>query len=268
MALVTGAASGIGHALTKALRVRGALVHATDLDLTRLEAVYADDPRVSTHRLDVTDAEAFSALVESIEREAPIDVLVNNAGVGLSGELRDLEVANWRPVVEVNLWGVVHGLHACYARMVARKKGCIINVASGAGLAPRPGMVPYAATKAGVVALSTSLQPEARGYGVSVHVACPGFVATDIMNRSPFVGLDAAALTASIPVRAMTAETCANQILRGVERGRGLIVLSTVLKLDYWLWRCSPRLSMWLARGRAQAFRRHRLARSGDAQIS
>lgn len=262
-ALITGAASGIGAALAEALAAHGARVWLTDVQPLApvVEAISARHPeaRVEHAPLDVTDADAFAALAARIEAVQPIDLLFNNAGVGLAGELRDLTPADWRRVLAVNLEGTINGIHAVYPAMVARGDGHVVNIASGAALAPRPGMVPYAAAKAAVVGLSRSLRAEAAGLGVRVSAVCPGYIDTGIMGRTRFVGLDRAGLEGAIPIRPISAAECARRTLVGVARDRALIPVGAEVGLEWRLMRWAPGLVERMARWRARQFRRHRV---------
>ena len=259
-ALVTGGGGGIGAALSAVLADRGWSVLVTDRDAHAAEDVASRlavrGATACAAALDVRDAEAFDELVASHEEErGEISLLVNNAGIGLAGEVHLLTLAHWKRVIDVNLSGVVHGLNALYPRMVARGRGRILNVASGAGLLPRPGMVPYAATKAAVVGLSLSLAPEARAHGVSVHVACPGYVQTGIMQATDYVGLDGDALARKIPIQPISAETCAKRIVRGMMSGRVLLTVSGETTLEWLLYRLSPALWITASQLRMRALR-------------
>ncbi len=256
--LVTGGASGIGAALVAQLARAGARVYAADLSLDRLAAVAAL-PGVTPVVLDVTDAAAFRAVVDDlVAREGRIDVLFNNAGVGLAGEVADVGLDDWKRMIDVNVYGVVHGIAAAYPRMIAQGHGQIVNTASGAGLGPRPGQAPYAAAKHAVIGLSTSLRAEAAGHGVRVTAACPGYVATQVMTSAKFIGVDRDKLAAKIPIRPMSAERCAELMLRGAARNRAIVAISAYVKLDWWIYRLSPALSIWLAEWRARQFRASR----------
>lgn len=260
VALVTGAASGIGLALVTALAKRGARVYAADRDGDGASALAThltgQGHSVEAVTLDVTDAEAFQQLIARIAERGPLHELYNNAGIGLAGELHAVTAADWRRVVEINLLGVANGIAAAYPLMIRQGFGHLINTASGAGLAPRPGMAPYAATKHAVIGLSTSLRAEAAAYGVKVSAACPGYVATQVMARAELRGVDRQKLTEAIPIRPMSAEDCAEAILRGVARNQAIIPISLYVKLDWWLYRMSPALSIRLAQWRAAAFRK------------
>jgi NAD(P)-dependent dehydrogenase (short-subunit alcohol dehydrogenase family) len=111
------------------------------------------------------------------------DLVVNNAGVGLAGPVGKVPLEDWRWIVGVNLWGVIHGCHVFVPRFKARGRGHVINVASAAGLLAAPEMAAYNVTKSGVVALSETLAAELDGTGVGVTVLCPTFFRTNIVRN-------------------------------------------------------------------------------------
>ncbi len=168
VAIVTGAASGIGEALSGALARRGATVVLADIDEAgakgSADALAVGPPgRVSAVALDVTDAEAVASLVERTAQDhGHLDFLFNNAGIGIAGPVSELTLAHWNRAIDVNLRGVVHGVVAAYPVMIRQGHGHIVNTASLAGLLPSPMLTPYGMTKHGVVGLSESLRMEAR----------------------------------------------------------------------------------------------------------
>lgn len=258
--LVTGAASGIGAALSAQLAAAGARVVLADRDLARAEETSAKIPGTRAVQLDVTDAAAFERVVaELVAREGRIDALYNNAGIGLAGSAEDLRAEDWRRIVEVDLLGVMYGIAAVYPRMVAQKSGRIVNTSSGAGLAPRPGMTAYAAAKHGVTGLTVSLRAEAALHNVQVCAFCPGYVQTEIMSSSKYVNVDPKKLAEKIPMKPMTATRCAELALKGVARDRAVIAISAYVKLDWWLYRLSPALSSRVARWRARIMKKSAL---------
>jgi NAD(P)-dependent dehydrogenase (short-subunit alcohol dehydrogenase family) len=119
-------------------------------------------------------------------------------------------------------------------------------------------MVPYATSKAAVIGLSNSLRPEAAHYGIRINCACPGYIATNIMANTEYSGVDREGLQAAIPLRAMTATRCAELILKGAERNRGLIPVSAATRFEYLLTRYMPWLALRIAAFRATKFREHR----------
>jgi NAD(P)-dependent dehydrogenase (short-subunit alcohol dehydrogenase family) len=193
IAIITGAASGIGQALASALVARGDTVVVADIDGDGAERAAGELARGGPGAarptvVDVRDAGAVQALVDQTRGQyGRLDVMVNNAGVAVGGEASELLLAHWDRVIDVNLRGVVHGVQAAYPVMIGQRSGHIVNTASLAGLLPSPGLTPYAMTKHAVVGLSLSLRAEAAGYGVRVTAVCPGVVDTPILDRG---GLD------------------------------------------------------------------------------
>lgn len=261
-ALVTGGGGGIGRALGFTLAAEGIPLVLSDRDLATAEAardaILAEHPeaQVRALALDVTDPGAFRRALEEV---GPCDLLVNNAGLGQVGEVRDLSLEDWEPLLAVNLRGVIHGVQALYPAMAAQRRGWILNVASGAGLAPRPGMTPYATTKAAVIGLSASLRAEAAPLGVRVSCSCPGFVGTGIQGASRFVGVSRERLLGGIPLRPLSAEACAARLLRGLARDEALILPNRVTRLEWWLGRLSPWLGGVLGRWRGARIRAARI---------
>jgi NADP-dependent 3-hydroxy acid dehydrogenase YdfG len=247
VAIVTGGASGIGRALGEALARSGARVVLADRD-AELVARAGEEIGAETAVLDVRDAEAVKALVEGTARaHGRLDYLFNNAGIAVLGDARDVSLEDWRNVIDVDLYGVVHGVVAAYPIMIEQGSGHIVNTASAAGLIPAPGEVSYNAAKYGVVGLSHALRAEAEDLGVKVSVACPGFIETPIFQTSKVVNLDRARLLARTP-KAMSPDRCAQEILRGVERNQATIVVTTLGKVAWRLHRYVPWVVTWLLR--------------------
>lgn len=264
VAVITGAGSGIGRALALALAGEGATVVASDIDAGAAAAVAetinaAGVGKAEAHGVDVTDAAAVRALVESAaSTHGQLDLMFNNAGIAVSGDARDLEVAHWRKVIEVNLMGVVHGADAAYKVMAAQGSGHIVNIASLAGLVPFPSNCPYSATKHAVVGLSMSLRLEGEDLGVRVSAVCPGFVESNIYTASEAVNLPGEELAKSVPFRKVPAEEAARRILRGVDRNRAIIVFPGYARLAWWLYRLNAALSMPAGRQMIRDLRRLR----------
>jgi NAD(P)-dependent dehydrogenase (short-subunit alcohol dehydrogenase family) len=260
VALVTGGASGIGRALCEALARHGARVTVADLDgegAQRVASALGAPARAAT--LDVTDAGAVRAAVDAlIAREGRLDLLVNGAGLGFWGELRDATLDDWRRVLDVNLWGVVHGVAAAYPRMVAQGGGQIVNVASLAGLVSAPIVTPYAAAKHAVVGLSTSLRAEAEGLGVRVNVVCPGPIQTAF--HSSLIRAGGPAPGPAAPAGALDAAAAARAILRGVARNERIIVFPARARRLWWAYRWLPARIARLNRATVQRVRARRPA--------
>jgi NAD(P)-dependent dehydrogenase (short-subunit alcohol dehydrogenase family) len=211
--LVTGAASGLGAALTSAFRARGDEVLATDVtggDLT----------------LDITSDGDWAAALEHVEGTwGGLDMLVNNAGVAGGGRLDVATMDEWEWITNINLFGVVRGTRTFVPVFKRQRSGHIVNIASLAGLVHPAGMASYNAVKAAVVALTETTGHELAGYGVRASVVCPSYFRTNLM--SSLRGADeqlsgvVAHLVRSSPI---TADDIAAAVLEGLDRGDELIV--------------------------------------------
>ncbi len=183
VALITGAGSGLGRALAVDLARRGASLFISDVDTAGLERtaelVRKAGVAARVDRVDVRDAAAVRDWVERPER---IDYLFNNAGVAGVGGLTDRYApSDWEAIIDVNLRGVINGVHAGYSVMARQGFGHIVNTTSVAGLIAFPLALPYSATKHAIVGLSKSLRVEAAAKGVRVSALCPGVVRTPIL---------------------------------------------------------------------------------------
>ncbi len=247
VALVTGAASGIGRGICEVLCEQGAIVYAADIRDEALQALVeaAGDPgRIRGATLDVTKEEDFSRVIgDVIEQHGRLDLMFNNAGIGVVGDFRRIELDDIRHSVDVNLWGVVHGTRAAYPVMVAQGHGHIVNVASSAGVMPVPMQTTYAMTKHAVVGLSRSLRAEAAVYGVNVSAVLPGLVRTGFFDSATVVGdYDYKREMEELPIRALAPRRAGELVLAGVRANRELIVFPSSNRLILWLFRHFPGL--------------------------
>ncbi len=187
--VVTGAASGIGREIALAFARRGAHLAINDVDGEGLQRIQQElEGRgclVLAEMVDVSRAgEVERFCINVYDRFGRVDVLVNNAGVAIGGPMQYIPLEGWQRIVGVNLWGVIHGCHYFYPRMIAQGgEGNIVNIASSAAYAPSPGLAAYACTKHGVMGLSETMRIEAPRYGINVSTVCPGLVNTPIYSR-------------------------------------------------------------------------------------
>jgi NAD(P)-dependent dehydrogenase (short-subunit alcohol dehydrogenase family) len=256
VAFVTGGASGIGRALCGALVARGARVVVADINASGAAAVArelsARGPGSATSlSLDVADAVGFEQAVGGVHAETGrLDLLFNNAGIGIGGPVEELALAHWERALDVNLRGVIHGVHAAYPLMLQQRFGHIVNTASLAGLLPFPLGVPYAMTKHAVVGLSVSLRSEAEIYGVRVSAVCPGVIDTPILDaegppdlpRTSLAGRGREFFRHSNRGPAYPPEKLAEDVLRGVDRNRAIIVAPGRARTAWLVNRIAPRL--------------------------
>jgi len=247
--VVTGAASGIGFALSRALVHRGANVWMADIQGAKVEhEAIALGPAARACSLDVRDAAAVRALIEGVARDAGrIDYLFNNAGIGVAGETDRMSLGHFDRLIDVNLRGVINGVAAAYPLMIAQRSGHIVNTASLAGLVPAPLMSGYAMTKHAVVGLTASLREEASVHGVRVSALCPGVIETPLLdagNPADLARIDWAPGIRRYLTRLAGAPYAADRLaaatLRGVQRNRGLIVVPAYARLIAIAYRLFP----------------------------
>lgn len=260
VAIITGGASGIGRAIAEELARSGARVVVTDLNAEGCQQVAAGLQTSGDHaeavQLEVTSADAVHTLVsETVARHGRLDFMFNNAGIGVGGEVRDLSLEHWRRIIDVNLWGVIHGVAAAYPVMVKQGFGHIVNTASLAGLIASPMATPYTTTKMAVVGLSLSLRAEAVALGVKVSAICPGFVQSGIYEAATVVNVKNEDIIKAIPVKIIAARRAAQIILRGVARNKPIIAFPFYARLLWRLYRLHAGLLDPLARRAVKDFR-------------
>jgi NAD(P)-dependent dehydrogenase (short-subunit alcohol dehydrogenase family)/pimeloyl-ACP methyl ester carboxylesterase len=261
LVVITGAGSGIGRACALEFAEQGAEVVVTDIDQQAVErtAELARmlGPRADAYLVDVSDGgavEKFGAVLR--EQHGIPDIVINNAGIGMAGSFLDTTVADWERVIDVNLWGVIHGCRVLGGLLVAGGTGgTIVNIASAAAYLPSRALPAYTTTKAAVLALSQCLRGELAEHGIGVVAVCPGFVHTNITNTTRFVGLDATAerttqqrVTALYRRRNFTPDRAAREILRAVERNTAIAPITPEAKVGLLASRLTPGLLRALAR--------------------
>jgi 2-hydroxycyclohexanecarboxyl-CoA dehydrogenase len=188
VALVTGAAGGIGRAIAAALHDEGTLVAVADLDGDAAAAYAAElsaaGARAIGVRADVTSSTDVGAAVAVVERElGPVDVLVNNAGIDVIEPFVESKEETWRRIVEVNYLGPVLCARAVLDGMLERGYGRIISISSDAGKVGSSGEVVYSGTKGGIIAFSKALARETAAKGITVNCVCPGPTDTPLLDQ-------------------------------------------------------------------------------------
>lgn len=181
--VVTGGARGIGLATAKTLHQLGAKVAIGDVDEAAVKEAGADLDVGFYARLDVTDPQSFTTFLDDVERElGPIDVLINNAGICPAGQFVDEPDEVTQRTIAINLFGVILGTKLAAARMVKRRSGHIINIASVAAVNAVPGIATYVATKHAVLGYTDTARLELRGTGVTLSAVMPTLTNTSMID--------------------------------------------------------------------------------------
>ncbi|GAB3652945.1 SDR family oxidoreductase [Actinocorallia lasiicapitis] len=260
VAVVTGAGSGIGRATALAFAEHGATVIAADRDLETaqrtaelagLVAASADGPVAIAYAVDVSDAAAMEEFAKAVQHDHGVpDVVVNNAGIGMAGPFLEHSAEDWRRVLDVNLWGVIHG-SLLFGRQMAERGtgGHIVNTSSAAAFTPSRTMAAYATSKAAVLMLSECMRADLAHLGIGVSAICPGIVNTNITRTTNFVGRSAAdelktqlKTARAYGLRNYGPEKVAAQILDAVRRNRAVRPVTPEARFSYALSRLSPAL--------------------------
>lgn len=230
-ALITGAGKGIGKAIALALAAEGvnvALIARTqeDVDAVAKEAEAAGVKAIAVSA-DVSDIKSVNNAVSKVQKTFPaIDILINNAGIGVFGKFMDLEPDAWENVIKVNLMGVYYTTRAILPGMIAQQSGDIINVSSTAGLRGAASTSAYSASKFAVLGLTESLMQEVRKHNIRVTALTPSTVATDMA-----LGLN---LTDGNPDKVMQPEDIAELIIAQLKLNKRVFIK------DSGIWSTNP----------------------------
>jgi 2-hydroxycyclohexanecarboxyl-CoA dehydrogenase len=262
LALVTGAGSGIGRATALALSDHGASVVCVDLDGVAAEKTAAacseqGAPDAVARQADVADRRAVDALASDVGAgHGTVGILVNNAGVGMSGRFTDMSPEDWDWIRSINLDGVVNGCAAFAPAMLERGRGHVVNVASGLAYTPTATEPAYVTTKAAVLALSRCLRADWSARGVGVTAVCPGVINTPIIERTRFLGEqddpERRRRTARLFRRGHRPEQVADAVVDAVARDRAVVPVGVEARVGWYLHRLGP-LALQSALARAAA---------------
>jgi NAD(P)-dependent dehydrogenase (short-subunit alcohol dehydrogenase family) len=268
--VVTGAASGIGREIAWAFARRGADLALADINeeglLAVKEELEAQGRKVYAQVVDVSQAQQVEDFCDNTYREmGRVDVLCNNAGISIGGGVEYMSLEDWEGIVGVNLWGVTHGCHYFYPRMIEQGGGGhIVNTASIGGLTPFPSLAAYCCTKHGVVGLSETLRAEAVLHGIGVSVICPGPIATDIAKTGKMVSWSKRTtpeewkkrMDEVLTRRKNSPSIVGEAVVKAVERNKGVVLIAPEAYMSDLLYRLNRRIFGFLIKGFSNAMRR------------
>ena len=264
--LVTGAGSGIGKETALAFARRGADLVICDVNedglATTAQLARALGRQVLARRVDVADRDQMREFAAAVHRQVDaVDILMNNAGVGLGGGALDTELEDWDWIIGINLYGVIYGCHFFLPPMVERGRGGhVVNVSSTAGYGATSMLTAYSTTKFAVLGFSEAIREELTPHGIGVTAVCPGIINTSITESARMRGPDATPDTRRYIVeryrrRNYGPERVADNILKAVERNRAVAPISPEAWFAYVLKRAAPGFLAWFSRRSLQRMR-------------
>ncbi len=213
--------------------------------------------RALAQQVDVSDPEALEALADCAESEAgPIDIVLNNAGIGMAGGVFEMTRPAWERIMGINLWSVIDGTKIFGERMARdRRPGHIVNTASAAGFTPLRIYPAYATTKAAVLMLSECQRADLADQGINVTAVCPGFADTGIAKATEYSGLNEdeqeaqrAKADAAYKRRALSPDTVADAMIAGIRKNKPVVLVGAEAKLGRFISRFLPGLGRKLAK--------------------
>ena len=257
VALITGAASGIGAAISKALGAKGAKLGLLDIDESALKVAAADRVAAGMDAIGICcdvarEAECKAAVNKIVAHYGAIDILVNNAGITQRSAFVETQIDVYRRVMDVNFFGSLHCTKHAIGSLIERR-GSIVIIESVAGVAPLVGRTGYCASKHALHGLFTSLRAELIGSSVHIMIVCPGFVRTNLQRRALDGDGRITTHPQSIVGQQDTPERVAEAVCKGIQKKKHLVVLSPVGRLTYWMSRLAPNLYERLMARRLQS---------------
>lgn len=249
--VITGAASGIGAACARAMAADGATIIGTDLRQDMLDetkaAVEAAGGIMDSYMVDVSDRDAMFDLAAKVEKtRGPADMVLNNAGVAFGAPVAEMSIDDFKWLMDINLWGVVHGTQAFLPHFIAKDSGHVANVSSIFGLIGIPTQSAYNAAKFGVLGFTEALRHEMRGTGVNVSTIHPGGINTNIVRHARVQqGPDAEAEHEEAVERfaqfTMTQpDGAAKIIMKGIRKNKARILVGPDAHVTDWIRRLFP----------------------------
>jgi NAD(P)-dependent dehydrogenase (short-subunit alcohol dehydrogenase family) len=238
-AFITGAASGLGLAISRRLAPRGWRLLVADINVDRLQTAASGlrdlGAQVESLVLDVTDAAAIGRAAEFLQQQWDgVDMVFNNAGIATAGAIDELTLEDWRRTIDVDLWSVVHGCRIFAPIMKAQGGGYIVNTASSAGTLASPEMAAYNVAKAGVVSLSETLKTELDKDNIGVSVICPTVFVTSLGETMTGERRMEDNLIRQLERSKVTADDIVDDTMRAIEKNRLYVITQPDAR---WGWR-------------------------------
>lgn len=246
--MVTGGGAGIGQSLCEELGRQGAQVIVAGRTMAGVNevvsAIKATGGRAEAVQMDVSrESDVQNGIDMTVSKYGKLDYIINNAGINIAGEMRDLTIAHFQECININLMGVLHGTAAAYRVMIKQGFGHIVNMSSAAGLVPFPANTPYTTTKHAIVGLSTALRLEAKALGVKVSVACPGLIRTAIWEKTRMMKASNEDMMNLVGEKIMLdVHSTARMILNGICRNQAIITFPFHANAMWWTYRLHPAL--------------------------
>ncbi len=250
--VITGAGSGIGRAAALQAAAKGARLLLTDVNAKGLDETFAlvmaAHGTVLHHEaLDISNDDAVTAFAQrALDAAGAVDIVMNVAGISTWGRIQDLQPQHWRDCVEVDLMGPIHVMSVFVPAMIdSGNGGHVVNVSSAAGLFGLPLHAPYSAAKFGLRGVSEVLRFDLERHGIGVTLVCPGAVDTPLVGTVTIVGVDrddpaVATTIAKFQRHAVSPESAAASMIRGVEKGRYLVFTSPDIRAGWYAQRYAP----------------------------
>jgi short-subunit dehydrogenase len=252
VAVVTGAASGIGRSLATNLAAKGCHLAISDLNQEGLQEtanlVSSQNVKITTHLVDVANRDqVYQYADEVVKQHGKANIVINNAGVALGDSIEDVSYEDFEWIMNINFWGVVHGTKAFLPYLKKEPEGHIVNISSINGIVPNPYNGPYCATKFAVKGFTETLRQELHGTSVGVTVVHPGGIKTDIVRNGRFrkhaqpnMSKEHLAAVYDEKLFKTTADTAARTIVSGIENNKQRILIGGDAKFLDWLTRLFP----------------------------
>jgi short-subunit dehydrogenase len=243
--VVTGGSDGIGKALVDALISFGASVATCGRDQKKLDSLHAENTvdRLFTYQADVSIYSDVQSFMQSVlSRFGKIDALINNAGISMRAEMEDVDVEVYKKVMDINFMGAVYCTKLALSSLLSNQ-GTIVNISSIAGFRGLPGRGGYSASKFAMNGWTESLRTELLYKNVHVLLACPGFTKSNIRNRALNPQAEAQGESPLDEDNLMSAETCADLILKAIIQRKRTLILDAQGKKTIWLNKIFPGLT-------------------------